>query len=245
LEIYILASFYNANGGDEATLQVIAADSLDATNLVRWQAAFTQALVNPYVGDYSPTPISLKYFAHPGLHTAVNAPTSPPYVPDPFASYDTPIDMMYLEYRTNPVTGCSVMCALAKVAKALSGELYTAWAVGTGIGTTFYNAMYAIDPSYGWDLMTQGGGVLEGNGLVPPFTLTPGSTGGGFYQDPDTGTWYDGNGNVVPNPDPTQYGIPTDPTNYPPYTIFDPSATAFFCWVAHCEEIAPCATSPL
>jgi len=107
-EIYVLASFYIANGGDEATLQEIAALNLDATNLVRWQAMFTQAIVNPYVGDYSPTPISTKYFAHPGLHAAVRAvPPSPPVPADPFASFNTPIDMMYLEYRTNPVPGAA------------------------------------------------------------------------------------------------------------------------------------------
>jgi hypothetical protein len=224
MELLLLAQFFIANNGNQTLMAQLAASDLSATNLVRWQASFTQAMLSPAVALYTTPGTSSAYFAHPGLKAAVNTPPSPPYVPDPFASYDKPIDMIYLEFRTNPATGCSVMCALTKTAKLLSGELYLAWAVGTAIGTTFYNAMYAIDPSYGWDLMTQGGGVLEGNGLVPPYQSDPGSSpsGHGFVQDSD-GTWYDPDGNVVPDPNQTSYGIPADPSYYPPYTIFDPS----------------------
>jgi hypothetical protein len=219
-ELYILTSFFIQNGGDEAQLQFVAAQGLDATNLVRWQAAFTQAIVNPYVGDYSPTPIEVKYFAHPGLHTAVNVvPPSPPVPPDPFATYNTPIEQMYLEYRTAPGANCAALCAMGKVLGAISGQLAIAWKVGTTIGTTFYNAMSSIDASYGYDLVVGGGAVMwEQNGFpMPP-------AGAGVVENPD-GTWYDANGNPIPNPDPTQYGIPTQPTGYPPYTIFDPDGS--------------------
>jgi hypothetical protein len=112
MELYMLASFFTENGGDQTVLQQLAAQSLSATDLVRWQAAFTQAIVNPYVGDYSPAPIATTYFAHPGLHAAVRGvPPSPPTPPDPFAYLDTPIEMMYLEFRTNPTT-IAGQCAL-------------------------------------------------------------------------------------------------------------------------------------
>jgi hypothetical protein len=217
-ELYLLASFFIQNGGYQPTLMQIAAQSLSARNLVRWQAAFTQAVVSPYVGAYAPAPISTTYFAHPGLHAAVRGvPPSPPTPPDPFATYNTPIEQMYLEYRTAPFSNCGSLCAMGKVLAAISGQLALSWKVGTAIGTTFYNAMTSIDPSYGYDLVVGGGNVMwEQNGMpMPP----PG--GAGVVENPD-GTWFDANGNPIPNPNPTQYGIPGDPNYYPPYTIYDP-----------------------
>ena len=220
-EIYILASFFIQNNGDQSTLQQIAAQTLNATNLVRWQAAFTQAIVSPYVGAYAPTPISTKYFSHPGLRSIVHAPAaSPPPPPDPFANYNRNLQELYLEWRTAPDKSCSVTCALAKLAKFAMADVYFAWRTGQEIGTTFYNAMTAIDPSYGWDLMTQGGDIMAGNGMITPWQ-TGGNSGEGFVEDPD-GTWHDGNGNVVPDPNPTTYGIPQNPDYYPPYTFYDP-----------------------
>ena len=75
--------------------------------------------------------------------------------------------------------------------------------------------MTAIDPSYGYDLVVGSGSDLTEYGFpMPP-------AGAGVVENPD-GTWYDANGNPIPNPNPTEYGIPGQPTNYPPYTIFDP-----------------------
>jgi hypothetical protein len=143
--------------------------------------------------------------------------TSPPPVPpDPFATFNTPIETIYLEYRNSPNNNCGPMCAMSKVLAALSGNLTVAWKVGTAIGTTFYNTMTAIDPDYGYDLVVSGGNVMwEQNGLpIPPAAQ-------GYVENPD-GTWYDGYGNVIPNPNATTYGIPSDPSYFPPYTFWDP-----------------------
>jgi hypothetical protein len=79
--------------------------------------------------------------------------------------------------------------------------------------------MMSIDPDYGYDLVVSGGNVMwEQNGLpIPPAAQ-------GYVENPD-GTWFDGNGNPAPDPNPTTYGIPANPVYYPPYTIFDPSGS--------------------
>jgi len=107
---------------------------------------------------------------------------------------------------------------MTKVLAVLQTELAVAWSVGTAIGTTFYNAMTYLDPSYGYDLVISYGPNMTEYGFpIPP-------AGAGVVENPD-GTWYDANGNPIPNPDPTQYGIPGQPTSTPPYTIFDPSGS--------------------
>jgi hypothetical protein len=214
-ELRLLAKFYIENNGNQTLLAQLAASDLSTTNLVRWQAAFSQAALSPAVALYTMPGTSSAYFAHPALRATVRgAPTPPPTPPDPFAYLDTPIEMMYLEFRTNPSNNCGAVCALAKVATVLSGSVGLSWKVGTTLGTTFYNSMVAIDPDYGYDLMTQYGEIMAGNGLSLP-------GGAGFFQDSD-GTWYDGNGNVVPDPNQTTYGIPANPNYYPPYTNYDP-----------------------
>jgi hypothetical protein len=144
-------------------------------------------------------------------------PPPAPVPPDPFAKYNQSLEEMYLEFRTAPFKNCGVVCALTKVAVVINSDVVLAYAVGDAIGTTYYNAMTAIDPSYGWDLMTQGGDIMQGNGLMTPLGLS----GEGFVEV--NGEWFDGNGNTVPAPGPTTYGIPAGPTDFPPYTIFDPT----------------------
>ena len=241
-ELYLLASFFIANSGSQSTLQYLASQELDATNLVRWQAMFTQAIVNPYVGAYSPTPISTKYFAHPGLHAAVNGvPPSPPVPPDPFASFGTPIDMMYLEYRTNPVTGCSVVCAMSKVIAVLSGNLSVAWNVGTAIGTTFYNAMEAIDPSYGYDLVIGGGGV-NWETITPP----PASQGYVYIRIPiptpmAMETWSRTQTRLTMGFRPTPIIIRHIPFSIPTATVCSSGQAA--CWISHANHRCNCVRS--
>ncbi len=213
-ELLLLAKYFIANNGNQTLLAQLAATDLSATNLVRWQAAFTQAVLSPAVALYTTPGSSSAYFAHPGLHAAVRgAPTPPPTPPDPFAYLNTPIEQMYLEFRTNPANNCAAVCALAKVAAVLAGPVGLAWKVGTTIGTTFYNAAVAIDPSYGYDLVVEYGEIMAENGLSDP----PGSA---WVQNPD-GSWMDQYGNVVPPPTTTNYGISPDPAYYPPYTVFD------------------------
>jgi hypothetical protein len=91
-----------------------------------------------------------------------------------------------------------------------------AWKIGQTIGTTFYNTMVSIDPSYGYDLEVGGRGITwEQNGLAKPRAAQ------GYFEDSD-GTSYDGYGNLVPNPNPTNYGLPQVADYDPPYTFYDP-----------------------
>jgi hypothetical protein len=217
-ELWMLASFFLADHGDQATLQAYAAEELSATSLVRWQAAFTQALVNPYVGSFAPTPISLKYFSHPALHSIAHAvpPAPAPPVPDPLAKYGKSIQTQYLEWRTAPFKSCGVACALGKLAAVVGPEAAMSWKVGQQIGTTFYNTMVSIDPSYGYDLVVNGGGIMwEQNGLAKPPAAQ------GYFENGD-GTFYDGYGNLIGTPNPTLNGLPAQPDYNPPYTFYDP-----------------------
>lgn len=213
-ELLMLAKFFIANNGNQTLLAQLAASDLSTTNLVRWQAAFTQAMLSPAVALYTTPGTSSAYFAHPGLHAAVRgAPTPPPTPPDPFAYLNSPIEQWYLEFRTNPANSCGAVCAMSKVAAILAGPVGVAWKAGTAIGTTFYNAMVAIDPSYGYDLVVGYGSIMTEYGLHPP-------SGSAWVLNPD-GSWMDQYGNVVPPPTNTNYGISPDPAYYPPYTIFD------------------------
>jgi hypothetical protein len=72
-ELLLLASGYITNGGDQATLSAYAAQDLDKYNLVRWQAAFSQATVSPAVSSYSPAATASAYFAHPALRVAIKS----------------------------------------------------------------------------------------------------------------------------------------------------------------------------
>jgi hypothetical protein len=222
-ELYILASFFVQNGGNQPLLMQLAAESLSALNLVRWQAAFTQAVVSPYVGAYTPAPISTTYFSHPALRAVVHPTPLPAPVPtDPFALFGVPISDLYLEFRTNPNNNCGPVCAMSKVLALIGGNLKIAWNTGVAIGTTFYNAMTAIDPSYGYDLVVSGGNIMwEQNGLPIP----PGAQG--YFENPD-GSFYDGYGNLIPAPVTTSYGIGPPADSLPPFTFFDPFGDCLF-----------------
>ncbi|HEY2781075.1 MAG TPA: hypothetical protein VGI90_09865 [Steroidobacteraceae bacterium] len=227
-ELLLIGQYFIANNGNQTLMAQLAAADLSATNLVRWQAAFTQAALSPAVALYTQPGTSSAYFSHPGLHAAVRAaPPPPPMPPDPFALYQTPIEEMYLEFRTSPNNNCGAVCALGKVAVVISGSVGLAWKIGTAIGTTFYDAMVYIDPSYGYDLVVGYGQIMAENGLDPP-------SGTAWVQNSD-GSWQDQYGNTIPPPAPTNFGITPNPAFYPPYTIFDPDGSCLLLGLG-CEE---------
>lgn len=228
-ELLMIATYFIANGGDQATLHQVAAQYLDATNLVRWQAAFTQAQVNPAVGAYSPPATSYAYFTHPALTKQIKGGGMPPPLPAPNPTTDMPIQQLYLEYRMQP--GSSVLGSMSNALwwVATKTSIGKAGAGGWAAGSYFYKAMVWIDPDYGWDLVTTYGQVSVEFGTSIDFN-PPG--GAGVVTNPD-GSVYDGYGNEIHGPgydDPslagqtptTEYGIPggTPTTPYvspPPY----------------------------
>lgn len=221
-ELLILATAFIANNGDQLTLHQLAATYLDSTNLVRWQAAFTQAQVNPFVGVFAPNSVSSAYFSHPALRAVVHGGGMPVPVPAPDPNINMSIYQIYIEYRMQ--AGATALSAMTELLKyAGSGNIKWAAAGGWTIGTYFYKAMVAIDPSYGYDLVTTYGAVTDSFG-PPIYFFLPGSQGGsqGYVTNPD-GSVYDGYGNLIYQGPPLSYGVPTTPSNDPPpYYFYDP-----------------------
>jgi hypothetical protein len=131
------------------------------------------------------------------------------------------ISKLWLEFATQPFANCNYACATAKMLGVASKELYLAWEIGSAIGDAIYKGLESLDPSYGYDLVTTYGTTLTSD-FREPVSLEPGVGSKGFVEDPTTGLWYDGYGNVVNPPVLTNYGTVSTDSPYIPYTFYDP-----------------------
>jgi hypothetical protein len=204
-------------------LHQLASTYLDATNLVRWQAAFTQAAVTPVVGAYAPGPTASAYLSHPALRAVIHGGGMPPPVPPPTPNTQMTMTEIFLEYRIQP--GATALSAMTRALTFIGGKtgVGKAWAAGFAIGSGFYQAMTYIDPSYGYDLITTYGSEYDDSSFFPP-----GSQG---YVENGDGSYTDGYGNVVASLPQTNYGIPVAPppvAGQDPYTYWDPDGQCLF-----------------
>jgi hypothetical protein len=216
-DLLLLATAFINNNGNVAQLHQLASTYLDATNLVRWQAAFTQAAVTPVVSAYAPGSTASAYLGHPALRQVIHGGGMPPPAPPPTPTTQMTMTEIYLEYRIQP--GSTALSALTKALTFIGGKtgLGKAWAAGFAFGTYFYKAMVYIDPSYGYDLITTYGSEYDDSSFFPA-----GSQG---YVENGDGSYTDGYGNVVASLPQTNYGIPSaglPAGGTDPYTYWDP-----------------------
>jgi hypothetical protein len=228
-DLLLIATDFIANNGNQSELSALAATTLDATNLVRWQAAFTQAQVNPAVGAYSPSAISTAYFGHPALRVSIKGGGMPPALPLPAPTTSMTIQAIYYEFRLAPFA--TSLSAMGSTLKFLAGKagLWGAATTGWQVGSWFYQTMESIDPSYGYDLVITYGSNSDSFGFFPPGNDTGG--GQGYLENAD-GTYSDGYGNVLTAlPGPTTYGVAAPPVDgvaqpqpeVPVYIFYDSS----------------------
>jgi hypothetical protein len=221
-ELLVMATYFIQSNGDQATLHYLASQYLDSTNLVRWQAAFSQAQVNPAVGAYSPAATSYAYFNHPALRVQIKGGGMPPALPPgltgpPDPNINMSITEIYEEFRMQP--WATPISAIANGLWWVATKTALGKAAGAGYtaGSLFYKAMVYLDPDYGWDLVTTYGTTMTEYGEADPwFSTSTGAGGGsGTVTNPD-GSVYDGYGNMIAPPgsaDPTSGGGPLNSPN--------------------------------
>lgn len=163
--------YYLASKGQISTLMMLAAQKLTAPNLVRWKAAFGQAAVDEAVTGFAPATVKAQYFAAKALPVipvshawhiakARTLTTTMSGVAGGIAAPSTNMTLyeIYDEYLWT--TAETEIGALASTAWYVSKNLSIAWAIGYRIGTDFYGFAVDIDPSYGYDLVTEYGNDL-------------------------------------------------------------------------------------
>lgn len=162
--------YYLASGGNIALLMQLAAQKLTAANLVRWNTAFGQAAVNTAVNDFSPPTIKAQYLATakpaalPQSHAAhiIKGTLSTRTMNGAAAGVAAPstsmtISEIFEEYLwTSAETELGAYALTAVYAKVHLGAAFT---IGYQIGSTFYGFAESIDDSYGYDLVTEYGGL--------------------------------------------------------------------------------------
>jgi hypothetical protein len=162
--------YYLASGGNIGLLMQLAAQKLTAANLVRWNTAFGQANTDTAVNDFSPATIKAQYLAAakpaalPQSHAAhiikgtmsirtMNGAAAGVAAP----SVNMTISEIFEEYLwTSAETELGAYALTAVFVKVNLGK---ALLIGYQIGSTFYGFAESIDPSYGYDLVTEYGGL--------------------------------------------------------------------------------------
>lgn len=162
--------YYIASGGNISLLMQLAAQKLTAPNLVRWYAAFGRVTTDYNVETFSPPAVKAQYLAT--LKPAALAQSHAAYSIKGLTSIRTmngaaagvaapstsmTISEIFEEYLWTSAE--TELGAYALTAMYVSGKLGKAFTIGYQIGGTFYGFAESIDPSYGYDLVTEYGGL--------------------------------------------------------------------------------------
>jgi hypothetical protein len=225
-EVLLLALTFVAANGNQALLHQLAAQNLSAKELVRWQAAFGQAVVSPYVGAYSKAIVAQAYFSQANVGRAINA------LPTPLPP-DYTMGELWTEFRIwqgQSVAGTAVSVLATIATKTGVGK---AWTTGFLAGSLFYKLMVWLDPSFGYHLIVAFGGTYTDGTTIYFFPPNTGTNGQGYFTNAD-GSIYDGYGNLIQpatqnldtlNP---HYGDSVPPTIPDPFYFFPPDPVCLF-----------------
>ena len=199
-EIAILSTRYVATGGNVQTLANIAAQRLNAQNLVRFNTAFGMMEIDSAVGNFAPYSVQSVYFTTPVpppfLHShaqmqAMGIVTAAP-------TLDYTIYEVYLDYLTS---GLTVESALAMTAMYVGQVITTTAGVAYAVGTGVYNISEYITPgSTNWigDLVACAACVIQNLPAIPTQTTIPDLTV--TYNEWDWNGGYAGGGNGIEDP---------------------------------------------
>ena len=163
--------YYIATGGQINVLMQLAAQKLTAPNLVKWYAAFGRVATDYNVETFSsptvkaqylalakPAPLPQSYADHVIRGTLSIKTMNGRAVGVAAPSTNMTLSELFEEYLWTSAE--TELGAFAMMAVYASGRLGASFTMGYKIGGTFYGFAESIDSSYGYDLVTEYGGLV-------------------------------------------------------------------------------------